>query len=127
MTPRTPVVIESPFTGITPDEIERNQRYLKIAMLDSLSKGEAPFASHALYTLFLDDDIKEQRMIGINAGLAWQGLTERVCVYTDLGISPGMAKGIENALMFGKTVEPRSIVAWMELDGFNIDGTFIKV
>ncbi len=39
------VVIESPYAG----DVERNLRYLRLAMADCLERGEAPYASHALY------------------------------------------------------------------------------
>lgn len=39
------VVIESPYAG----DVERNLRYVRAAMRDCLLRGEAPFASHALY------------------------------------------------------------------------------
>ena len=74
------VIIESPFAG----DIERNTAYLKAAMLDSLRRGEAPFASHGLYPQVLDDTSPEERHIGIHAGFAWGGVCDLVAVYTDL-------------------------------------------
>lgn len=40
------VIIESPYAG----DVDRNLEYLRAAMRDCLKRGEAPFASHALYT-----------------------------------------------------------------------------
>ncbi|WP_456298617.1 DUF7768 domain-containing protein [Brevibacterium antiquum] len=40
------MVLESPFAGDTPT----NLAYARAAMHDSLMRGEAPFASHMLYT-----------------------------------------------------------------------------
>lgn len=40
------VVIESPFAG----DVELNLRYLRACMHHCLKSGEAPYASHALYT-----------------------------------------------------------------------------
>lgn len=40
------VIIESPFAG----DVVRNLRYLRACMRDCLRRGEAPYASHALYT-----------------------------------------------------------------------------
>lgn len=38
------VIIESPYHG----NVERNLRYLRACLRDSLLRGEAPFASHGL-------------------------------------------------------------------------------
>lgn len=103
------VVVESPFAGKTAGEAERNRRYLKAAMLDSLSRGEAPYASHALYTQFLDDNKPEERKLGMEAGFAWGAKAAMVVVYADLGISPGMQVGIDRAAANGQYVERRQL------------------
>lgn len=89
------VIIESPFAG----EIERNIAYARAAVRDSLLRGEAPIASHLLYTQdgILLDSVSEERQLGIDAGLAWGKVAELTAVYIDLGISRGMEYGIENA------------------------------
>ena len=86
------VVLESPFAG----DIAQNMFYLRRAMAHCISKGEAPFASHGLYTQpgVLNDDIPGERELGIQAGFAWGKEADYVVVYTDLGITPGMKKGI---------------------------------
>jgi hypothetical protein len=105
---RKRVYLESPFAG----DRERNAAYLKACMLDSLRRGEAPFASHALYTQFLDDDVPADRELGINAGLVWGETAELTVVYTDLGVSPGMQLGIERARSAGRPIEERSLPGW---------------
>lgn len=107
------VVIESPFKGETPEIHERNLRYLKACMLDSLSRGEAPFASHMLYTQVLNDHIPEERALGIRAGLAWGTRADTTAVYTNLGVSPGMQIGIDHALREGREVVYRVIPGWI--------------
>lgn len=81
-------IIESPYAG----DIERNVRYARACLADSLKHGEAPIASHLLYTQpgVLDDAIADQRALGIAAGLAWARVAERHVFYTDLGWSHGM-------------------------------------
>ncbi|MBK3780445.1 hypothetical protein G3A43_09420 [Paraburkholderia aspalathi] len=103
------VLIESPFAG---DEAA-NLTYLRAAMRDCLLRGEAPFASHALYTQagVLDDKVPEERKLGIEAGLLWGACAEKTVVYQDLGISSGMKYGIERARKDGREVEFRSILA----------------
>lgn len=102
------VIIESPFAG----DVERNTTYLKAAMLDSLRRGESPFASHGPYTQVLDDTNPEERHLGIHAGFAWGAVCDLVAVYTDLGISEGMRAGIEQHTARGKPVQYRSLPTW---------------
>jgi hypothetical protein len=99
------VVLESPYAG----DVERNRRYLRHCMRDSLERGEAPFASHALYTLALDDSIPDERTLGIACGLAWGRWASATVVYQDLGISKGMHIGIERAKAEGRIVERRAL------------------
>lgn len=82
------VIIESPYAG----QVEANVAYARRCMADSLSRGEAPIASHLLYTQpgILNDDIPEQRRLGIDAGLAWRKVADAVVFYVDRGWSGGM-------------------------------------
>lgn len=102
------VVIESPFAG----DIDRNLRYLRACMADCLRRGEAPFASHALYTQpgVLDDGDTAQRKLGMDAGFAWREMAEATVVYTDLGVSRGMLAGIKHAqTVADHTIEYREL------------------
>ena len=101
------VIIESPYTG----NIKYNLKYARACMVDCLGRGEAPFASHLLYTQedILDDDIPEERNLGIQVGLAWANEADATVVYTDLGISNGMQEGISNALKVSRPVEYRTL------------------
>ena len=97
------VIIESPFSAPTKKGVEKNQEYLRACMADCLSRGEAPYASHGLYTQpnVLDDTKPEERRKGMEAGFAWTTQCAHqisACVvYTDRGISSGMEAGIANA------------------------------
>lgn len=105
-----PVVIESPYAG----DVERNVAYARAAMADCLRRGEAPYASHLLYTQpgVLRDEIPAERVAGIAAGFAWRRVARKTVVYTDLGISGGMRAGIQDAEDVGRPVEYRTIEAW---------------
>lgn len=89
------VIIESPYAG----DVARNLRYVRACMRDAFLRGEAPYASHALYTQpgVLRDDVPEERELGIRAGFAWRAAAEVTAVYQDLGISGGMQLGVEHA------------------------------
>lgn len=104
----TLVVIESPFAG----DVKRNIAYTRMCMFDSLQRGEAPYASHLLYTQpgVLDDTIPEQRTMGIEAGLAFKDVCAKTVVYEDFGISKGMQMGIDRANENNQEVEYRRIL-----------------
>lgn len=103
------VLIESPFAGETPADEERNKRYLEACIRDCCLRGEAPFASHKMYTVALDDTDPEERELGIKAGFVYRETTELSAVYVDLGVSKGMQWGIEHALETSHPVEHRTL------------------
>ena len=82
------VIIESPYAG----NIEANVEYARAAMRDSLNRGEAPIASHLLYTQpgILRDEIPDERQWGIDAGLAWRAVADLAVFYVDRDWSGGM-------------------------------------
>lgn len=108
-----PVILESPYAG----DIELNLRYARACMRDCLIRGEAPLASHLLYTQsgILDDGDPFQRKLGIDAGLVWGTFAAKTVVYTNLGISKGMQYGIDHALKNNRVVEYRSLESWKTL------------
>lgn len=103
------VNIESPFSGKSPDERTQNVTYARQCMLDSLQRGEAPWVMHLLYPQVLNDDVPEERSLGISAGLAWRRVIDKSVVYIDRGLTVGMAYGLLAAWDSGKTVEARTI------------------
>lgn len=88
--------------------------YARAAMRDCLLRGEAPYASHLLYTQpgVLNDDDPEERAQGIEAGLEWGFAADKTVVYTDLGISEGMQQGIDRAKAERRTIEYRKLEGW---------------
>lgn len=104
------VILESPYAG---NVLQRwlNVRYARRCLRHSLMLGEAPLASHLLYTQpgVLDDKKPEQRRMGIDAGHAWKDKAEAFVVYMDRGITPGMQLAIERATVAGIPVLYRSI------------------
>jgi len=107
------VILESPYAG----EVERNVLYARRAIRHSLAQGEAPIASHLLYTQpgVLHDSIPHERDWGIAAGLAWR----RVCPFRVFYIDYGMSGGMRHAeaqlrqeltgVQFAQQVEYRKI------------------
>jgi hypothetical protein len=102
------VIVESPYAG----EVEANEAYARRALHHSLVVcGEAPFASHLLYTQpgVLDDLIPDERQHGIDAGLELAKRADLSAFYVDRGISRGMKYGLASAIKNGRPVEIRSL------------------
>lgn len=101
------VILESPYAG----DIEQNVAYARRCLTDCLKRGEAPIASHLLFTQpgVLRDEIPEERELGINAGLAWVSVADKMVVYTDRGVSRGMVAAMHAAKKRGVLIELREI------------------
>lgn len=99
MTPR--VILESPYAG----QIGRNIAYARRALRDSLILGEAPIASHLLYTQvgILDDNKPSERGLGIRSFYARHNFADYMVVYYDYGFSNGM---LDSMAVFKKTGKP---------------------
>ena len=121
------VTVESPFRTTTlklPNgrevtiEEPANIDYARACMQDCLLRGEAPFASHLLYTQpgILDDTIPRERDLGIRAGLEYKRGTDATVVYTDRGITEGMVWGIRFAREIEHPVEFRQLGGSMSVD-----------
>lgn len=100
------VIVESPFAGGF-----TNVKYSREALRDCLDRGESPFASHLLYTQkgVLDDTLPAERAKGIDAAIGWLEVCDYIAVYVDLGVTPGMARGIIRAASLGKKIKFRWI------------------
>ena len=101
------VIIESPFRGVTPEEAFDNLVYLEECIRDSLLRGEAPFASHAIYPGPLNDAVQEERSLGIEAGYAWWEAARAIIFYVDHGWSEGMRTAYDRALLQQRQTEIR--------------------
>lgn len=108
---RKRVIIESPYAG----DVERNERYARACLADSLKRGEAPIAFHLLYTQdgVLDDTKPEERAAGIAASQFWYHSAELVAIYRDLGMSNGMLVGMDYAEQLRLPTEFRLLPLWV--------------
>lgn len=127
-------IIESPYAprpeaiGLTKAmQVLRHLEYVRAAMADCFARGEIPLASHALYTQpgVLADDNAEQRALGMEAGFTLRAvlggvvgaptdgrvMVQTAC-YEDLGITPGMEKGLERSVDDGVPVVFRKLEGW---------------
>ena len=101
------VVLESPYAG----DVEANTIYARECIRDCLKRGEAPIASHLLFTQpgILDDKKPDERKLGIEAGHTWIQQAQMMVVYTDRGISGGMIAGIFEAQSMNVNIEFRKL------------------
>jgi hypothetical protein len=110
------VILETPYAGkgwwpLSVFRRWQNIRYARACLRDCLLRGEAPIASHLLYTQpgVLRDSVPAERDHGINAGLAWLKVAEASVVYVDRGVSNGMLYGMAAAVNAAVLVEKRSL------------------
>lgn len=120
MTNMRTVFIESPLAG----DVRLHMLYARAAVHDALERGEAPFASHLLYTQVLDDETAEERTLGIRAGAAVSARCDVTAVYMDLGISEEMQAGIREATRAGRPVVHRSIAAWSKAGPVDVPSSY---
>lgn len=97
------VLISSPYTGDT----DRNVEYARRCLADSLSRGEAPIATHLMYPQVLSEP--EDRNLAMEAAKRIVAKVDIVAVYADRGLSSGMTEEIGAAEQHGKLVETRYI------------------
>jgi hypothetical protein len=112
--PRALVVLETPYApdperGLT---LEHHEAYLRACLRDSINRGEAPFASHRMYTYCLDDSSPVDRAIGISLGFYWGRLAQKAVFYVDLGLSPGMLYAQEHWRALSMPFEHRELKTW---------------
>jgi len=101
------VSLQSPYAG----DINRNTEYAWRALHHSIMLGEAPFASHLLYGLLLDDSNPHERKIGLSCDHAFLAKCDIVAVYNDFGVSAGMEEAIDLAHKLGIQIDLRYIGA----------------
>lgn len=103
------VILESPFKG----DVALNIAYARACVADCLRFGESASVSHLVFTQpgILDDNIPEERQLGIDAGLAWRHVSDGSVAYIDLGVSSGMKYGLALAADSGKSTEERRLPA----------------
>jgi hypothetical protein len=89
------VMLETPYQAQDRTEAIR---YACWCVYDSMTRGEAPFVSHLLYTQILPET-DAGRALGLAARDAWShGAATLVAKYVDLGISPGMVRDVDCTL-----------------------------
>ena len=87
------VYVCSPLKG----DIEKNIKNAKSYCRFVYEKGFIPYAPHLFFTQFMNDDNENERNDAITMGLQMLKCATELWVFTDSGISMGMAQEIEQA------------------------------
>lgn len=88
------VAIESYYrTG----DVAANIAFAEAICRFAVSLGYAPFAMHLHYTRFLNDNIPDERALGIQCGLTWTDLADEVwfCLRPGETLTEGMRMALE--------------------------------
>ena len=94
------VYICSPYRGYTLSNTEAAQKFCKWAVQE---KRVMPVAPHIYFTRFLDDDVPEQRDIGMNMGIQWLRECSEIWVLGET-LSDGMARELTEAARLGMPI-----------------------
>ena len=86
------VYICSSLRGNVEENRKKAERYCRYAV----RMGAIPYAPHAYFTRFLNDDVPEERDLGMCEGLFWLSLCSEIWVFGDV-VTAGMQKEIDYA------------------------------
>ena len=105
------VLLELPYESKTKEELEKYIEYAESCIDDCFERGESPFNYHLFHPpeIILRNNESKERKLRIEADLAWMELADAIVVYTDLGITKGMKRGIERAKEIDKIIEHRQL------------------
>lgn len=95
-------IIESPFKNEDQTRLAENLMYVFVASRKLMVEDKvAPLFFHSLYTLFLDDNVKEERDLGLFRSFEWHTDADEKLYVIDRGLSAGMILGAEDAIKKG--------------------------
>lgn len=99
------VIVESPFASDRYTIQAEHTTYLRRCLRDSFERGELPFASHAFFPIFLEDDVPAEQTFGICAGYRfWDFGAKTIAFYVDYGFSKGMVEAHRRAIEFIQSI-----------------------
>ena len=90
------IYVASPYAG----DVEKHVEYAKQACRAVMESGHAFFAPHLLYPSILDDNVPEERQLGIDMGLTMLEKCDELWTFGD-HISKGMQAEIKEAERIG--------------------------
>lgn len=99
------IYVATPYRAETEPQFENQLKYTQDICRDLMLKGHTIIAPHLMYPSFLDDNIKEERDIGIQGALKLLSVCDRFVLGVNYGISEGMRAEIKMAKSLGLVVE----------------------
>lgn len=102
------VFIETPLRSSEPG-LDKRLEFAQAAMFDSIQRGEAPILTHLLWPAVMNDHDPEEREQALRMCRDVRKRCHKVVFYVGMGVSPGMARGMLEALEDGIKVEVRMI------------------
>jgi hypothetical protein len=107
------VFVCSPYRG----DVAANVEIARAACREVLRQRDAPLAPHLHYPDLLDDEVPDERALGMSAGRAWLLAADEVLVVGP--VSPGMREEIDLARARGIPVRhaddaPRQRATWWD-------------
>lgn len=91
------IYVISPYAGDIEKNVANAIGYCKYVM----EKGYMPLASHLYFTQMTNDDIPEERKLGLSMGLELLAICDEAWVFYENRISSGMAGEISRAKELG--------------------------
>lgn len=107
------VYICSPLRGNIEENIKKANEYCRQEVL----KGNCPLAPHCIFTQYLNDNILEERELGIKMGLNLLIRCDEILVCGNK-ITEGMAYEIEKALKLGIRIRSQELPMQEVYDSF---------
>lgn len=90
------IFVSSPLKGDIKNNIRRAIEYSKFVY----KEGHIPLAPHTIFTMFLDDNVKEEREDGMKLGIGLLKVCDELWAFGDI-LSQGMLEEIKIAKEMG--------------------------
>lgn len=115
------VMLESPYAATPGRSVKDNVAYARLCMIDSVTRGEVPFATHLLWTQRPDGGWAGEKNGATDAehwlgrdkalamGNAWREWADMTVLYVDFGVTPGMERAEQAASNCGQRTERRRL------------------
>ena len=91
------IYVCSPYRGESEEEVSRNVEYAMGCSEFVITQACVPLAPHLLYTRFLNDDVADDRLIGMICADTLLRRCDEIWVFGEYGVSEGMREEIDQA------------------------------
>ena len=91
------IYVCSPYRAKTDEQFKRQLEYTKAIAKECVLAGHSVIVPHLYYTRFLDDEVQEERELGIASAIGLLDACDLMLINTRYGISEGMMQEIRHA------------------------------